>query len=134
MFAALERSEVSARATVLLSAIAFATWHISVVAFKTGFELPAPQIPIFLANALVLGIAWGTMRAMSGSIVVTSVSHGIWNGLAYVLFGEGTKSGALGIHDTATFGPEVGIIGLAVNAALAGLLWLQLRHPTLSNS
>jgi hypothetical protein len=44
------------------------------------------------------------------------VSHGLWNGLAYTLFGYGTKVGALGIRHTAIYGPEVGLIGLAVNA------------------
>ena len=55
------------------------------------------------------------MRMRSGSIVVSSVSHGLWNGGAYVLFGYGQKVGALGIADTSFFGPENGLLGLALN-------------------
>ena len=64
------------------------------------------------------------MRRRSGSIVVTSVSHGVWNSLAYVLFGEGTAIGVLGIHNTVVFGPEVGVVGLVLNLAFAAILWV----------
>jgi len=47
-------------------------------------------------NATLIGLSWGLMRLISGSIIVTSVSHGVWNGMAYVLFGFGEKTGALG--------------------------------------
>jgi len=45
------------------------------------------------------------------------------NGIACVFFGFGTKTGALGIRDTATFGPEIGILGLISNAVFAFLFW-----------
>jgi hypothetical protein len=64
------------------------------------------------------------MRQRSGSIVVTSVSHGVWNGLVYALFGYGTTLGTLGIHNTVVFGPEIGLLGLAVNVVFAAVLWL----------
>ena len=79
------------------------------------FVLPAAQIPVFLVNAAVIGAIWCVMRTRSGSVVVSSVSHGLWNGGAYVLFGYGQKVGALGIADTAFFGPENGLLGLALN-------------------
>ena len=47
----------------------------------------------------------------------------LWNGIAYVFFGFGTKTGALGIRDTAIFGPEIGILGLISNAVFAFLFW-----------
>jgi membrane protease YdiL (CAAX protease family) len=75
-------------------------------------------------NVVAIGIIWALMRKWSGSIVVTSVSHGVWNAFAYVLFGVGSTTGALGIHNTAVFGPEVGLIGLGVNLAFAAVLWL----------
>ncbi len=81
-------------------------------------------MPIYILNAAVIGVIWALMRLRSGSIVVTSVSHGVWNGLAYVLFGFGTTLGALGIHNTGVFGPEVGLVGLALNVAFAAVLWL----------
>jgi hypothetical protein len=40
-----------------------------------------------------------------------------------VFFGYGTKVGALGIVDTAIYGPEVGFLGLAVNLIFAAMLW-----------
>ena len=64
------------------------------------------QIPLFLLNAAVLGAAWGVLRLRGGSILVSSVSHGLWNGLAYALFGYGTKVGALGIARTDIYGPD----------------------------
>ncbi len=70
---------------------------------------------MYLLNAAVIGAIWCVMRTRSGSIVVSSVSHGLWNGGAYVLFGYGQKVGALGIADTAFFGPENGLLGLALN-------------------
>ena len=51
-----------------------------------------------------------------------------WNGLDYVLFGFGTKAGMLGIANTAVFGPEVAILGLAVNTVFAGALSLWRRR------
>jgi CAAX protease family protein len=107
------------------TSIAFALWHISAVTFKTGFgyELPPAQVPLFVLNAALIGAAWGLVRAISGSIIVSSVSHGIWNGLAYVLFGFGTKVGALGVKDTALFGPEVGVLGLLLNLIYVAVLW-----------
>ena len=78
----------------------------------------------YFANATLIGVAWGLMRALSGSVIVTSVSHGIWNGLAYTLFAFGEKTGALGVENTALFGPEVGVLGILWNSlALVALIW-----------
>ena len=104
------------RRPLLFTSVAFALWHISAVMLPTGFDLPATQIPIFLVNAAVMGAIWGVLRDISGSLVVSSVSHGVWNGLAYPLFGYGTKVGALGVRHTMVYGPEVGLLGLALNA------------------
>ena len=57
-----------------------------------------------------MGAAWGLLRWISGSVIVASLSHGAWNGLVYALFGFGTRVGALGVQDTALFGPEVGVL------------------------
>ena len=70
-----------------------------------------------------MGLIWGMLRLISGSAVVASVSHAVWNGLAYGLFAYGTKVGALGVTETSIFGPEVGYAGLALNGAYATLLW-----------
>ena len=106
------------RQTLLFTSIAFALWHVSAVTLPTGFDLSVAQIPVFLVNAAVMGAIWGVLRDISGSLVVSSVSHGVWNGLTYTLFGYGTKGGALGIRHTAIYGPEVGLVGLALNAVV----------------
>jgi hypothetical protein len=40
-----------------------------------------------------------------------------------VFFGYGSRSGALGIESTTVFGPEVGLLGLGLNALFAVALW-----------
>jgi membrane protease YdiL (CAAX protease family) len=121
-------------AFVLVStSLCFMLWHLSTVLLPTGFDVPARQVPVFLLNATILGLAWGMLRFISGSVLVASASHGLWNGLAYVLFGYGTHAGALGIRDTALYGPEVGLLGLAVNAAIVAALWLAFRHRFLAS-
>jgi membrane protease YdiL (CAAX protease family) len=123
LFASLQRAGLGPAPVVLWTSVAFALWHISAVSLPTGFDLPAARIPLFIVNAAVIGAIWGILRLMSGSVIVASVSHGLWNGLDYALFAFGTKTGALGIKNTAVFGPEVGVLGLLLNVAFALLLW-----------
>jgi membrane protease YdiL (CAAX protease family) len=134
LWASLKRGGRRDLAIVLVSSVAFTSWHISAVVLKTGFEPPPQQIPIFLANAAALGVIWGFLRAISGSVVVTSVSHGVWNGAAYIFFGYGKKIGALGIQQTWLFGPEVGVLGLLINVLIAVALWAlwRRRHGSLA--
>jgi hypothetical protein len=108
---------------LIWSSIAFSLWHWSAVMLKTGFAPPRGQVPVFMVNAIVMGTVWGLLRWISGSVIVSSVSHGLWNGMAYVFFGFGVKVGALGIKNTGLFGPEVGVLGLAVNLIFAAALW-----------
>jgi hypothetical protein len=107
----------------MLTSIAFALWHWSSVVLPTGFNPPIAQVPVFMLNAAVLGAIWGMLRLLSGSLVVASLSHGVWNGLAYVLFGFGSHIGALGISNTAIYGPEVGFLGLLLNVGFAAALY-----------
>ena len=123
LWGSLRRRRISESHVLIYTSIAFSAWHISAITLATDYR-PAPsQVPVFLINAAVIGIVWGMLRWMSGSIIVASCSHGLWNGIAYVFFGFGTKIGALGIRNTAIFGPEIGVLGLIVNAILAWLLW-----------
>ena len=55
--------------------------------------------------------------------VPAAVSHALWNGLDYPLFGFGEKVGALGIEQTHIFGPEVGLLGIASNAIFLAVFW-----------
>jgi len=123
LWASLKRARVRESAVLVWTSIAFASWHWSEAVLKTGFEPPRSQIPVFLLNVAVIGATWGLMRELSGSVIVSSVSHGLWNGLAYVLFGIGARIGTLGIKNSSLFGAEVGVLGLLFNAAFLLALW-----------
>lgn len=127
LWASLGKAGRSQSEVLLWSSAAFCVWHVSAVSLDTGFDLPLAQIFVYLPNALLLGLIWGLLRLISGSAVVASVSHAVWNALAYGLFAYGTKVGALGIQETSIFGPEVGVVGLALNGAYAALLWLWVK-------
>ena len=109
----------------LVAWVGWASWLVTTPAFR---NLHFSFMPIDVIStgwyAGVIGFVWALMRRRSGSIVVTSISHGVWNSLTYVLFGYGTALGVLGIHNTIVFGPEVGVFGLALNLAFAAVLWV----------
>jgi membrane protease YdiL (CAAX protease family) len=125
LWASLQRSGVAERGVWVWTSLAFAAWHLSTALLPTPFHLPLAQVPMYILNAAVIGFNWALMRQWSGSIVVTSVSHGVWNGLVYTLFGVGPTLGVLGIHSTGVFGPEAGLVGLALNLAFAAVLCLR---------
>ncbi len=127
LWASLRRAGLGETPVLMWSSVAFSLWHVSAVSLETGFDIPAPQIPVYLVNAVLIGAIWGMLRLVSGSIIVASVSHGVWNGLAHVLFGFGTTVGTLGIEATHIYGPEVGVVGLVANALFAFVLWRWLR-------
>jgi membrane protease YdiL (CAAX protease family) len=127
LWVALQRAGVTLRWVIVWTSVAFALWHLSTALLPTPYHPALAQVPIYILNAGVIGLNWALLRARSGSIVVTSVSHALWNGLVYTLFGYGTTLGALGIHNTAMFGPEIGFVGLALNMVAAGALWLFVR-------
>jgi membrane protease YdiL (CAAX protease family) len=123
LFASLQRAGLSEGQVVVCTAIAFSLWHIPAVSMNTADALPLAQIPVLLINAVVIGTIWGMLRSVSGSIVVTSVCHAFWNALVYTLFGFGTTVGALGVRQSAIYGPESGYWGLGLNLVLAIALW-----------
>jgi len=140
LWGSLRRSGMVPWTVLLWTSSAFALWHLSAVLLPTGFDPPLSQVPVFMINAFLLGTIWGMLRWISGSVVVASVGHGVWNGLAYVLFGFGSKLGYLGIRETALYGPEVGYLGIAMNLIFAAFLfrrvvrdgWLPSPHPSSS--
>jgi len=123
LWATLRRAGVAENQVLVWTTVAFMFWHISVVTLDTGFDLPLAQIPVYLINCMLIGAIWAKMRLMSGSVIVASVSHAVWNGFAYSLFGFGTHVGELGIQQTNIFGPEVGWIGVLFNLCFALGLW-----------
>ena len=123
LWAALQRAGQTDKQVLIWTSLAFTLWHISAISLDTGFDIPAAEIPIFLINATLIGAVFGMLRMASGSVVVPSVCHAVWNGIDYPLYGFGEKVGALGIEQTHIYGPEVGMIGLAVNLVFAAALW-----------
>ncbi len=123
LWASLERAGCSRWKVLAYTTAAFTAWHISAITLDTGFDLPIAEIPIYLVNATLLGLIWGILRMVSGSVIVPSVCHAVWNAIDYPLFGFGEKVGALGITDTHIYGPEVGLLGIAASGAFAVLIW-----------
>ncbi len=110
----------------------FVIWHISAVVSGTEYGLPLTQVPIYLINAALLGLIWGTLRLASGSIIVPAVCHAVWNAFAYGLFGFGEKVGVLGVSNTFLFGPEVGYLGILLNGIFFLWLWKKTKTARLN--
>ena len=128
LWAALGRAGLDGPRVVLASSLAFALWHVSAVVLPTGFNPPPSEVPVFLVNVVVIGAIWGMLRLRSGSVVVSSAAHGLWNGLDYALFGFGSHHGGLGVRAGGLYGPENGWFGLAANLVFAVLLWRTRSH------
>lgn len=127
LWASLENAGLSESSLLIVTSAAFALWHVSLVTLAKGFTLPPWQAALFIVNIAVIGLIWGLMRATSHSILVTSVSHALWNAGTYILFGIGGFAGALGIARPAIYGPEVGIAGLLLNISfLVAISWRKL--------
>lgn len=122
LWASFKKGGLSDTQVLAWSSVVFALWHLAFVTLAEGYELAPAFIPIFILNAMLLGAVWGTLRMLSGSVVVSSFSHGVWNGIVYVFFGASSTPGVLGIPEGGLFGPETGIVGLALNTAF--LLYL----------
>jgi membrane protease YdiL (CAAX protease family) len=123
LWASLKRAGKSDFQVLIWSTLAFTAWHISVITLDTGFNVPAAEVPVYLINATLIGGVFGVLRWVSGSVVVPSLCHAVWNGIDYPFFGFGEKVGALGIEQTHIYGPEVGVLGIALNVAFAVFLW-----------
>ena len=128
LWASLKRAGLSEHGVALLTGIAFGIWHLPFALLATGYAPGSAEVPLLILNASIIGVAWGLLRLHSGSVVVPSVVHGIWNGAVYMLFNNGAEIGALGIQDTSIFGPEAGLLGLALNLAYTIGLWLWYRR------
>jgi len=126
LWAALKRAGQTDKQVLIWTTFAFILWHVSAISLDTGFDVPANEIPIYLVNGTLIGAIFGMLRMASGSVVVPSVCHAVWNGIDYPLYGFGEKIGALGIEQTHIYGPEVGVLGVAFNLVFAAVLWFWL--------
>lgn len=123
LWAAFSDAGLNKSTVVILTSLAFSIWHAPEVFLSREFSLPIVQALVLLINAVVIGAIWAILRDISGSLLVSSFSHGIWNAGAYVLFGDGAAKGALGIENTTVLGPEHGFLGLALNLVFLAVLW-----------
>jgi membrane protease YdiL (CAAX protease family) len=128
LWASLRRAGTSEYGALVWTSLAFTAWHVSAITLDPDFSVPAAQVPVYLVNATLLGLTWGLLRLLSGSLVVASVAHAFWNGIDYPLYGFGVKVGALGIRETQIFGPEVGWLGIVFNLAAVAVLFALARR------
>ncbi|KPK89811.1 hypothetical protein AMJ80_09260 [bacterium SM23_31] len=115
------------------TSLVFSLWHYYAVVFLASeTTLPSTIVPIYLINILLVGINFGLIRLLSGSIIICSVSHSMWNALLYSIFGHGTNTGILSEFNYQLFDPERGYMGIIINILVAlFLLWLagdKLKH------
>jgi membrane protease YdiL (CAAX protease family) len=115
---------------LMLTSLIFLLWHVPVVLLEFGGDFPRSAVPIYLGNVLLLGLNWGLMRMVSGSVIVASVSHALWNALAYKFFGFGSEYGVLTTSSFRIFDPERGLVGLALNAVVFAVFFRWARSRT----
>jgi len=89
---------------------------------KTGFD-GVCSASRFYVECPVMSAVWGLLRWQSGSVIVSSVSHGVWKTQPMCSLVSDRKVGPLGIKNTGFFGPGIGVLGLALNVAFVATLW-----------
>jgi hypothetical protein len=72
-------------------------------------------------------VATGLLRLRSGSAIVPSACHALWNTTACTLFGAEGKTGQLGIADPTLRDPERGYAGLTLALVAALALWFWIK-------
>jgi membrane protease YdiL (CAAX protease family) len=118
-----ERAGFSQAKTILWTSLAFGLWHFAVPIIDPDFAQPLSKVPQYVVGSTVFGVAMGLLRLRSGSIIVPSFCHALWNASVYTFFGAGQKVGQLGISDSSIWDPERGYAGLVLAALVAVLLW-----------
>jgi membrane protease YdiL (CAAX protease family) len=105
---------------LLFSSILFGVWHIptSLILLGSG----ALGTAIYAANIFLLGIVFGYFFLASGSLIPSSICHGVWNALEYGLFGYGNTPAVIYGNARWLFDPEEGLIGTAVLLAVSLIL------------
>lgn len=107
---------------LIFTALAFAFWHLPLFFLDSSFNWS--MLPVYITGGIVGGVTFGLLRYISGSIIVSSFSHALWNTVVYSLFGLGSGSGILGIKATNIFSPESGLLGLACGLVFMAILWV----------
>lgn len=133
LWGTLERAGRDDEEVLLWTAAAAALWHLPLALIEPSLRLPPGPLAVHLIDLWLLGLCWGLLRLASGSVLVVALSHGVWAGLVYTLFGFGTAPGALGITDPLRLDPERGWAGVALHAAAFLVLrrwWLGSRSAS----
>ena len=125
-----ERAGFSPARTVIWTSLAFGLWHFAVPIIDPDFAQPLSKVPQYVIGSTVFGIAMGLLRLRSGSIIVPSLCHALWNASVYTFFGAGDKMGQLGIADPSIWDPERGYAGLILAVLAAALLWWWVKPTT----
>jgi membrane protease YdiL (CAAX protease family) len=118
-----ERAGFSPTKTIVWTSVAFGLWHLAVPIIDPDFTQPLSKVPQYVIGSTFFGVAMGLLRWRSGSIVVPSACHALWNATTYTFFGTGDKVGQLGIRDPSVWDPERGYAGLVLAIVAAALLW-----------
>ena len=97
---------------LLFSSILFGIWHIPPSIFILGSGIL--RTAIYTVNIFLLGILFGYLFLESGSLIPSSIFHGLWNALEYTLFGYGNSQGVFLGNSRILFDPEEGLVGTIV--------------------
>lgn len=122
-----ERAGFSPAKTVIWTSIAFGLWHLVVPLIDPDFSQSVFKVPQYVLGSTAFGVAMGLLRLRSGSIIVPSACHGLWNATVYTFFGTGEKTGQLGVADHSVWDPERGYAGLILAIVAAAILWVWVR-------
>jgi membrane protease YdiL (CAAX protease family) len=125
-----ERAGFSPAKTIIWTSLAFGLWHLAVPIIDPDFAQPLSKVPQYVVGSTVFGVAMGLLRLRSGSIIVPSFCHALWNASVYTFFGAGEKVGQLGISDSSIWDPERGYAGLVLTVLVAVLLWSWVKPST----
>lgn len=124
------RAGFSPAKTVIWTSVAFGLWHFAVPFIDPDFAQPLSKVPQYVIGSTAFGVAMGLLRLRSGSFVVPSICHALWNAAVYTFFGAGEKGGQLGISDPVVWDPERGYAGLVLVILGSTLLWCWLKPST----
>ena len=125
-----ERAGFSPAKIVIWTSLAFGLWHFAVPIIDPDFAQPLSKVPQYVIGSTAFGVAMGLLRLRSGSIIVPSLCHALWNASVYTFFGAGEKMGQLGISDPSIWDPERGYAGLVLAVLVAVLLWWWVKPST----
>lgn len=127
LWASLKKDGCSRGAVLALSSVAFSLWHVAEILFSKSYSLGPLAATVILINAVLIGAIWGIVRSLGSSIVLSSLSHAVWNASTYVIFGDGNVPGVLQMQTSVWVHPERGLLGLLLNGVLLFLLYRSWR-------